>query len=727
MLMLQHEVFNKAIWLEAVNNRQDGFYILRSRFSLGKAEKATLRVLGLGFFHCYLNGVRVGDDLFLPLSTDYEARENYPREETVSGHRIYVPEYDVTHLLREDENVLAIHFGGGWYTFGRESSFGTPKAIWRLFGEGEKGCFDLCSSCEDKIGGSFVTDYSMTLYENQDHRSENVEAIRKDFDDSAWEQAIPARPLNTDYLFSDCPGDGICESLPVVKLGETDDGGIVYDCGKNISGFPVLKLTGEAGETVQIYFSEELGTDGKPDPRFNHGQKTAFICSGTQKTVHPLFTWFGFRYFTVTGSAQVQCVAVVHAKVENTSSFHSDNELLNWIHDTFLNTQLTNMHAGIPSDCPHIERRGYTGDGQLICHTAMNMLDGESFYRKWIGDIQDCQDVASGHIQYTAPYLHSGGGPGGWGCAIVEVPYRFYRHYGDVSILRQCYPQMLRYFDYLEAHSYGEFVVSDKDGEWCLGDWCPPVEVILPAPFVNNYFYIKSLLRCIEIAPLIGKEADIPCFEEKIQKRKEAIVAAYYNKWDGNFLGGRQGANAFALDIGLGDERTYPNLVDYYRRLGCYDTGIFGTELVTRILFEHGDGQLAVDLLLSEKVHSFSEMRRRGATTFWELWPESLDERSHNHPMFGAVVACFYDHLLGIQGNAAYKTLEIAPVFVDGIEKLEGHRTLPGGKVFVSYEKTAKEIKVKVLIPENQTAVFLYNGERILLHAGENDLTLAGK
>ena len=130
----------------------------------------------------------------------------------------------------------------------------------------------------------------------------------------------------------------------------------------------------------------------------------------------------------------------------------------------------------------------------------MNILDGESFYRKWIGDIRDCQDTLTGHVQYTAPYIRSGGGPGGWGCAIVEVPYQFYKHYGDKSVLEECYPQMLRYFDYLESKSHADLVISDKEGQWCLGDWCTPESIVLPAPFVNNYFYIKSLNRCIEIA-----------------------------------------------------------------------------------------------------------------------------------------------------------------------------------------------------------------------------------
>ena len=81
------------------------------------------------------------------------------------------------------------------------------------------------------------------------------------------------------------------------------------------------------------------------------------------------------------------------------------------------------------------------------------MLDAERFYRKWIGDISDCQDRITGHVQYTAPYTTCGGGPGGWGCAIVVVPYTFYRQYGDPQPMAELYPQMLRYFDYLEAHS----------------------------------------------------------------------------------------------------------------------------------------------------------------------------------------------------------------------------------------------------------------------------------
>lgn len=718
----QQQIFSSAKWLGVKDYSKDKLFIIRGVFSVDNVKKATLRVLGLGFFHCYINGKRVSNDLFLPLSTDFEKRDNFPVGEVISGHRLYVPEYDISQMLGNGENVIAVHFGGGWYTCEDEVKYGDAKAIWRIFGEDANGEFDYVSSEHDKISASYIKEYNFTEYEIQDMTDENVNACTKDFDDSEWKNAVAVTPLDTEYLFTDCPPDRVCGVLDAIKLKKCEEY-ILYDCGKNISGCPVLKLNGSAGERVTVIFSEELDAKGDLNLKFNQDQKIEFICDGKTREVRSLFTWFAFRYFAVYGNAQAESVEVIHTDVRVNSSFKSDNELLNWIHDTFVNTQLTNMHAGIPSDCPHLERRGYTGDGQLVCHAAMNILDAESFYRKWINDIRDCQDKLTGHIQYTAPYTHSGGGPGGWGGAIVEVPYQFYKHYGDVTVLRECYPNMLRYFDYLEAHSQANLVVSDKEGEWCLGDWCTPISVVLPAPFVNNYFYIKALNRCIEIAGIIGKTEDIPEFKKRIKDRKEAVMSAYFNKWDGNFLGGQQGANAFAVDIGIGDERTYKNTVENYEKIGGYDTGIFGTDILTRVLFENGDGQLAANLILSETVHSFAEMKRLGATTLWEYWPESLRDRSHNHPMFGAVTAYIYDYLLGIRakdGCAGYSEIIISPVIVDGINRVDGYRTIKTGEVSVSYKKTENSIEFEIAIPENQPAEFVFGGEKRKLYPGVN-------
>lgn len=733
--MTQMDFFGSAKWVGAAERTADTFSVLRGHFVLHGAQRVELNVLGLGFFKCYINGACINPDTFLPLSSDYEASCD-PVDEVLSAHRVYVPQFDITPFVHEGDNVIALHFGGGWYTH-RVRVFGLPKAIYRITAETDSGAVEFVSDANCRIAAGLVDDYEFVKSETQNY-STFTPCFDADHDDSAWDHAAETEVLDTEYCATDCPADALIEELPVEKVGQRENG-VIYDCGQNTTGYPVLEIDAPAGETVTVVFSEELLPDGGIDLRHSHGQKYTVISDGKKRTVQPEFTWYGFRYFEVTGAAEPKCVKVIYADIPASSSFDSDNETLNWIYRTFLHTMLCNMHTGHPSDCPHIERRGYTGDGQLTCHAVLSTLDAKTFYEKWLQDIADSQDVLSGHIQYTAPYIRSGGGPGGWGSAIVEVPWQMYRHFGDAGYLEEYYGNMRRYIDYLEAHSEFGLVTSDKEGEWCLGDWCGPnilypdkviishnQQVFLPAPMVNTYFMVRSLKKMCTIAKLIGREADVLEYEEKIAGRKKAIRAAYYNTFDHNFIMNIQGANAFAVDLGIGGEDTYKNMVEYYKKAGCYDTGIFATDILTRVLFENGDAELAVELLTNNGEQGFEHWRRNGATTFHEYW-DSNRSRSHNHPMFGAPVAYLFEYLLGIrqtEDSAGYASLVIEPKAVSKFGRMSGSMQIPAGTVAVNYEKTADGAAFTVTIPEGTEAVFRYNGEEFALHAGENRITL---
>ncbi len=714
------------------------FYILRGRFTAAKGTKAQLSVLGLGFFKCYINGTLINPDTFLPLSSDFEAT-NDPVDEMLAGHRVYVPQFDITPYLSDGENVIALHFGGGWYTH-LCRPFGMAKAIYRVEVESDGRVEDFVSGTDCLIGKSYINAYAFTTCESHDY-TKWQNAFAKDFDDSGWEAASLCAPLETDYMTTDCPPDALIEALSLTKTHEVD-GIATYDCGQNTTGYPVIEILADAGETVEIYFAEELTADGRIDRAHSHNQRFLITSDGKGRTVQPYFIWYGFRAMEIVGKARPISVKVIHADVKINSTFDSDNETLNWIYNTFLHTMLCNMHTGHPSDCPHLERRGYTGDGQLTTNAVLTTMDARAFYEKWMADIGDCQDTLSGHIQYTAPYIRSGGGPGGWGCAIVEVPYQLYRHYGDKSVLEKYYPQMLRYIDYLEAHSEFSLVTSDKAGEWCLGDWCGPnilypecditshnQQVILPAPYVNTYFMVKSLLQMKEIAALIGRETDIPLLEKKIAERKSAIRAAYFNAFDDNFVMNVQGANAFALDLGLGRENdtkdtkgTFGNLVRYYKKLGHFDTGIFATDVLSRLLFERGEAELAARLLIQNGDQGYEHWRRNGATTFHEYW-DSSRSRSHNHPMFGAPVAYIFEHLLGIRqkdGTAGYESLSIEPKATALFGRMAGSIETVRGKIAVAYENKDGKISFTVTIPEGTSAILRFGGKETPLAAGES-------
>lgn len=730
--MTQEHFFGNAKWVGRADRNADSFSVLRGYFQVGSIKKVTLYVLGLGFFKCYINGKCVNPDTFLPLSSDYENSCD-PKDEILSGHRVYVPCFDITPFVMEGQNLIAMQFGGGWYTHS-ERVFGLPKAIYRITVEDGSDAVEYVSDENCRIGDGYIRDYEFVKYEHQSYEN-GSSCLDRGFDDSLWAQATLVEALNTEYCETDCPYDALIEELPLERVG-MGASGVIYDCGQNTVGYPVLSINAGSGETVSVLFSEELLGDGGLDMSHHHDQKFSVISNGSPLTVQPEFTWYGFRYLEVIGNAEPLCVKVIHADIPVNSSFECDNETLNWTYNTFIHTMLCNMHSGHPSDCPHLERRGYTGDGQLTCHAVLSTFDAKSFYQKWLQDIADSQDTLSGHIQYTAPYIRSGGGPGGWGCAIVEVPYQLYKHYGSKEILTAYYGNMRRYIDYLDEHTEFGLVASDKEGEWCLGDWCGPnvlypdkditsydQQVILPAPMVNTYFMVKSLRRMIEIARIIGEDWDVCEYEKKAEQRARAIQSAYFNTFDGNFIMNAQGANAFAVDLGLGNEKTYANMVSYYKKLGYLDTGIFATDILIRVLFERGDGDLAVDLLTNNGNQGFEHWRRNGATTFHEYW-DSNRSRSHNHPMFGSPVAYFFEYLLGIkqkEGTAGYTSLIIEPQALSKFNRMSGSMSTPNGLVTVGYEKNGTHACFKIEIPSNTKATFRYSKYERLLESRMND------
>lgn len=729
--MKQSYIFKNAIWVGSSERTDETFSVLRGKFYVDDVKTATLYVLGLGFFKCYINGSLINPDTFLPLSSDYE-NSNDPVDEVISGHRVYVPEFDITPYVKKGKNVIAIHYGGGWYCY-ENRIFGLPKAIYRVCVKDSNGETDFVSDENCKIGKSFVTHYRFTFCENRDY-SQWDDCFDLDFDDSLWENAVAVESLETDYCTTNCPYDALVETITPVKVG-TGVNGTVYDCKVNTTGYPVLKINAPKGEIVKITFSEELLPDGKIDMDHWHGQECEIISDGKGRVVQPDFTWYGFRCFEIIGDAEPIEVKVIHSDVKINSTFNCSNETLNWTYKTFIHTMLCNMHTGHPSDCPHLERRGYTGDGQLTCNAVFTTMDARSLYEKWLQDIADSQDVLSGHIQYTAPYVRSGGGPGGWGSAIVEVPYQLYKHFGDTELLKKYYPNMCRYIDYLEAHSEFGLVTSDKAGEWCLGDWCCPnilypdkditshnQQVALPAAMVNTYFMVKTLQKMCHIARLINKEDDIAEYEEKINLRKNAVRAAYFNAFDDNFVMNIHGANAFGVDIGLGNGNTYKNLVKYYEKVGCFDTGIFATDILIRVLFENGDEDLAIKLLTNNGNQGYEHWRVNGATTFHEYW-DSNRSRSHSHPMFGAPVAYFFQYLLGInqaETDGGYKSIIIEPKGFKNFEFMNGSMETPNGDVAVSYENKEGKTYFEVIIPDGVKAIFKNSDNIIPLKSGKN-------
>ncbi|MBR3596591.1 MAG: family 78 glycoside hydrolase catalytic domain [Clostridia bacterium] len=724
--MTKEKYFGSAFWVEFPGEPVS--VLARKDFSAENVVNARLSVIGLGFFEGYINGRLISEDRFLPLNTDFHKRElkrknGFWEEET--AHRIYVTEYDVTSFINEGKNSLCFMLGNGWYSDTHQEKFGDKKLIFSLVLEDvNKNITSIVSDGDVYYKEGFIKEYDLTEGEKQDFSDYSDSWLYTETDISSWAKVRLCDFPETKYMLSDCPADRVTETLYPAIIKVTDDYK-VYDIGKNCSGNLVLLLPARKGKSVKITGSEEKLPDNDIDPEKIMDQHAEFICGDTEREVSQKFTWHASRFFRVPSDIKVIRFDVINTAVSVNSEFNSDDKVLKWLYDAFINTQLSNMHSGIPSDCPHLERRGYTGDGQLAADAVMTTIDARKFYDKWIEDISDCQDRKSGHVQYTAPYTHSGGGPGGWGGAIVHVPFMYYKHYGDPSFMVKLYPQMKEYFRFLDEHSRGNLVYYDVPDEWCLGDWCTPTKIRIPAPFVNTYFYIKhidEILMCREVLKLSRDEEK--GYKEKRNILVSAIKRRYFDPKTGDFAKNIQGANAFAVDIGIGTKKTFKNLCAVYDKKHLYyNTGIFGTDILTRVLFRNGRGDLAVRLLSSEGKYSFGNIMNQGATSLWEYW---TGRRSHSHPMFGAVVTYLFSYILGItqeNDSFGYEKLIIAPADLDITGSFSGKITVPQGEVFVEIIYSDTSARFKLIIP--QEGIFRYKNNKIKLISGTNEIIIS--
>ena len=721
------EVFYDAQWV--TSDPQHQCPVIRQTFELSAAaEAASINICGLGFFELYINGHKVSDDLFTPAHSDYCERHftlNSGEFTEQLRHRVYFLTYDITSYLRRGKNALCVLLAPGWYSQSipvaeGDLRYGDVRLAYAAdIATADGARTQLRSGPQLRWLPGPITGYNLFKGEEYDYRGFDEGCLCPDYDDGALPRCQPLPDMDTDYQPQDCPADKV-----IRRIKPRDLGGGIYDAGENITGTPVLIARGQSGEVVEVRFSEELDSEGRLHEKYMYGQHARFVLDGKPRELKARFTWYGFRYFEVSGPAEVADIQVTHTDIPVTSHFESDNAALNWLYSAYVRTQLCNIHAGIPSDCPHIERRGYTGDGQLVCRSAMTVLGAHDFYRKWLRDIEDCQDDVTGHVQYTAPYTQCGGGPGGWGCAIVHVPYAYWQFYGDIEPAQRMLPRMIKYLDYLDAHSENDLVTSDNPMQWCLGDWCTPDAIAIPAPFVNNYFYIRSVDEILQIARALGK----PEYEKPLLARREAranaLIREYFDGATGDFAGNIQGANAFAIDIGLGDERTFRNMCARYEATGEYDTGIFGTDIVTRVLFERGKAQTAFALMASQKPASYDAMRRKGGTTLWEYWPVAK-ERSHSHPMFGGPVEYLFKYLLGIdRAGCGSAHMVVRPQLVDGLNYLEGHVTLDWGRLGVRINRSGAGWAIKICADRPENVVFSWNGEDTPLTSSETCIVI---
>lgn len=705
--------------------------VFKKKFSVGKKiDKATLFITGLGYYVSYLNGVRTDSYYLKPLVSEYDERPldgilcYAPR---ASGKRIYYNVFDVSGCIGQGDNELIVALGNGWYCHHEKEvegnySYGVPKTIFELkieYADGESeyiGSDDTCDVVQTKREATLFRGEKIDFRENAGNLFMQAERVCK-------AKLCDPIPTGKPVASPQC-GDVVANILQPAQIYRQESG-MVLDFGKNHSGFLSLKMKGERGSLVRIIYGEEITPDRHVD-HFSTSwgilvQTDEFILSGETDLFECEFTVHAFRYAEIIWEKPCECTEIVskevHSRIDRYSEFSCSEKMLNEISEMCVQTFVSNMHGGIPSDCPHRERRGYTGDGQVTCEAVMYSLQAEVFYRKWLQDILDAQDADTGFVPHTAPFSGGGGGPS-WGYAVCEIPYRLYAWTGDKTVLRDALPHIQKWVDYLLARRNQDGLVDREEWGWCLGEWFCPDEVRIPAEFVNTCVLVRSIKMLQNIEKILNSSAE--SYAEELAEVVRSINRAYLDE-DGNYCKNDQGANLFALDAGIVplkfEQICWKNCLEYFRvgKKFHVDTGIFGSKILFRMLFERGEAETALCILFGKDYPSYGYMLKQGATTLWECWTEDFSPDyytaegelckgypvSHNHPMFGSVLSSIYRFVAGLDLDETGSTgiIRIRPYALRWISEAEARVNTVFGETWIGWKRNESVAEVRFFVP----------------------------
>jgi len=703
---------------------------LRKTFVVSQpVASARLYVTALGLYECYLNGHRVGDDVFTPGWTDYRKRVQY---------RVY----DVTEMLRTGANALGAILGDGWYCghvcwIGRQQYGDRPKLLAQLvinFADGSTHTVVSDESWKTAFGPILESD--LLMGESYDARKELVGWDTPGYDDSQWQPVQCFADPGIALVATNGPTVRRFEELqPVadpVEIKEWPMSRWIFDFGQNMVGRVRLKVNGPGGTTITLRHGEMLDAEGKLyTANLRSARQTDhYTLRGEGEEVYePRFTFHGFRYVEMSGypgrpGRDALTGIVLHSDIPQTGTFECSDPLINQLQHNIVWGQKGNF-LEVPTDCPQRdERLGWTGDAQIFIRTAAFNRDVAAFFTKWQQDLADAQ-FESGAIPPVAPnvaFFAEGplrdGGPA-WADAVVICPWTIYLCYGDTQLLERHYDSMARFVDYLVRSSAGLIRAHPDVDPWGgFGDWLS-INAETPKDLIGTAFLAYSARLMGRIAAALGKTDDAQRYGQLFQDVRRAFIHRFVTA-DGLVFGGTQTAYVLALHFDLLPEELRPKAAqalvrDIVERKMHLSTGFVGASYLPFALTTAGRLDIAYELLLQKSWPSWLYPVTQGATTIWERWDGWTAEKgfqdpgmnSFNHYAFGSIGAWLYAVVAGIDVDPerpGYKHIILRPRPGGGLSHARATLDSLYGRIVSAWQQREGVFEWEVTVPANASA-----------------------
>ncbi len=694
---------------------------LRRSFSLDVLpEKAELSICGLGFYILFVNGRDITKGHLAPYISNPD-------------DCCYYDSYDVTELLTVGKNTVGIILGNGFINSLGSYTWDFDRAPWR---DAPKVAFELSAEFADRESLRLVADEAVKTCaspiffddlrygEYYDAQRELAEWSLPDFDDSAWTSAIKADAPRGELRLCRAEPIKVSKHLypqQIIKCSK----GYIYDFGVNTAGVCQLKLkNGSRGQRLTLRYAEQI-KDGElfvdstvfqgrfPD-YYENNQKDIYICGGAEEELwSPHFTYHGFRYVLVEGLTEQQATPelltylVMHSDLKKHGAFQCSDETVNTLFQMAQNADLSNFYY-FPTDCPHREKNGWTGDAAASCPHMMLLYGCEHSFAEWLACVRKSQDDrgALPGIVPTAGWGYDWGNGPGWDRALFQLPYECWRLRGNVQIIKDNAHAMMRYLEYILTRRNEDGTVAIGLGDWAsVGRRYSKFET--PLVVSDSIIVMDMANQAAQMFDAVGYTLQADFARAIYTDMRKCIREVLLEKDTCTLMGRTQTAQAMGLYYGVFDayerKTAFSVLLELiHEKNDSFDCGIYGMNTLFHVLSEFGESELAFRMITKKEYPSYGHLIELGETALPERFmPDGAPFDSHNHHFFGDISRWFIREIAGLQVEND-RFVRFSPNVFGGITSAEAFYELPDGRVSVKWNVDEKgELHLEYTCPEN--------------------------